>query len=195
MKYKIIYADPPWKYNDSGSEKSIDDHYKTMDTEDLIRLPVKDIADDDCALFMWVTFPKLQDGLRVMKEWGFEYKTVAFNFVKLNKDKLKPYMGMGMWTRSNSEICLLGVKGIPVRINADVQQVILSAKGEHSSKPHEAYVRIERLMGDLPRVELFARHRRSGWDALGNEVPNEVQKTIGEGSQTSSGVLVWTTKN
>jgi len=174
-KYNIIYADPAWKYNDTGSIKSIDDKYLTLETEELCKLPIQDLADKDCVLLMWVTYPKLPDGLRLMQEWGFKYKTVAFTWVKMNKDKPSPFVGMGMWTRSNAEICLLGVKGNPKRANLDVQQVILSKIRKHSQKPDEVYTRIERLMGDLPRVELFAREKREGWDVWGNQIPNSTQ--------------------
>ena len=168
--YQIIYADPAWKYNDTGSIKSIDDKYLTLDIEDLCKLPIKDLADKDCVLFMWVTFPKLKEGIKLMEEWGFKYKTVAFTWVKMNRNKPSPFVGMGMWTRSNAEICLLGVKGNPKRKNRDVQQIILSKIRKHSQKPDEVYTRIEKLMGNLPRIELFARHRRAGWDVWGNEI-------------------------
>src|SRR4030067_3278163 len=179
-QYQIIYADPAWKYNDTGSIKSIDDKYLTLDIDDLCRLPIKDLSDKDCVLFMWVTFPKLKEGIRLMEEWGFDYKTVAFTWVKMNRDKPSPFVGMGMWTRSNAEICLLGVKGNPKRINLDVQEVVLSKIRNHSQKPDEIYTRIERLMGNLPRVELFARNRRQGWDVWGNEAPNHTQAVLSD---------------
>lgn len=120
---------------------------------------------------MWATFPMLKEALEVVEAWGFVYKTVAFNWVKQNKSGEGLFMGLGNWTRSNSEICLLAVKGKPKRVNASVRSVILSPVQRHSQKPAEARDRIVDLMGDLPRIELFARETAPGWDSWGNEVP------------------------
>ena len=182
-KYQIIYADPAWSYSFSAKngQKNItgcaNQHYNTMTVKDICNLPIKELADKDCVLFIWGTMPLLKECFEVINAWGFKYKTCAFSWVKLNKDGT-PFTGMGFWTRSNMEICLLAVKGKPKRVNASVPQAILSVIGEHSAKPHEIYSRIEKLMGKLPRIELFARHKREGWDTWGNQVPKDTQKLL-----------------
>jgi len=175
-KYSIIYADPPWSYKTGHTKKwkgLAERHYETMTIKEIGKLPVEKIADKDAVLFMWVTFPCLKEGLKVIEEWGFTYKTVAFNWVKQNKKGAELFWGLGFWTRSNSEICLLATKGRPKRISASVHSVIMSPVQKHSKKPEEAKQRIVELMGDLPRIELFAREVSPGWDAWGNEVSKE----------------------
>lgn len=174
-KYQIIYADPAWSYDDKrlnggGAER----HYRTMSTEDIKNLSVNEIADDNCILFMWATFPKLQEALDVIKAWGFQYKTNAFTWVKKNKKADSLFWGMGNWTRSNAEICLLAIKGSPKRLDKGVHSVIYAPIDKHSKKPQETRDRIIRLVGDLPRVELFAREVPEGWDVWGNEVVSTV---------------------
>lgn len=171
-KYKIIYADPPWNYKDKckSGNRGAEFKYPCMTLEDIKALPVQAISDDDCVLFLWVTFPQLQEGLDVIKAWGFTYKTVAFNWVKRNKKSPTWFMGMGNWTRSNSEICLLAVKGKPKRISASVHSVLDGPIEQHSKKPNETRIRIVKLLGDLPRIELFARQSVEGWDCWGNEI-------------------------
>ena len=159
-KYSIIYADPPWAYrtySKKGQGRSAESHYPTMCIEDIKALPVGELAAKDCALFLWITFPCLCEALEVLTSWGFSYKTVAFVWVKQNRRNDDLFTGMGYWTRANAEICILATKGHPKRVDAGVRQVILSHIEEHSKKPDEARERIVRLMGDLPRVELFAR--------------------------------------
>lgn len=172
-KYSIIYADPPWNYRNRGTRAAAVKHYDTMSVEDIKRMGVGvagGIANEDCVLFMWATFPLLQDALDVINAWGFNYKTIAFNWIKQNKNGTGIFMGLGNWTRSNSEICLLATKGNPKRISNCVRSVILSPLQRHSRKPVEVRDRIVELMGDLPRIELFARETAPGWDAWGNEV-------------------------
>lgn len=173
MKYNIIYADPPWAYrtySKKGQGRSAESHYPTMCIEDIKRLPVWEISEKDCALFIWATFPCLQEALEVIRAWGFEYKTVAFVWVKKNRISDRLFWGMGYWTRSNAEICILATKGRPKRKNCGVHQVVISHIENHSKKPDEIRDRIVDLMGDLPRVELFARQTPQGWDVWGNEV-------------------------
>jgi N6-adenosine-specific RNA methylase IME4 len=171
-KYGVIYADPPWRfkaYSEAGEDRSPENHYVTMTTDDIASLPVEDIALDDCVLLMWATFPMLQDALHVIEAWGFTYKTCGFTWVKVDEDN-NPFIGMGYWTRSNAEICLLATKGNPMRMSRLVQQVIMAPRGRHSEKPMEAYERIEELVTG-PYMELFARERRrEWWDFWGNEL-------------------------
>lgn len=172
-KYGIIYADPPWNYrvySKKGLGRSAESHYPTMSIEDICALPVGEIAADNCALFMWITFPCLYEGVDVLTAWGFTYKTIAFVWVKQNKKSDSLFWGMGYWTRANVELCILATKGKPKRVSAGVHQVIMSHIEEHSKKPMEARKRIELLMGDVPRIELFAREKSAGWDVWGNEV-------------------------
>lgn len=172
-KYKVIYADPPWHYrvySQKGEGRSAENHYHTMKIEDIRSLPVETIADDDCILFLWVTFPCLLEGISVMESWGFTYKTCGFNWVKRNKKSDSFFLGLGFWTRSNSEICLLGTKGRPKRVSKAVAQVCDARIMEHSKKPDEIRDRIVELCGDVPRIELFARERYEGWDCLGDAI-------------------------
>ena len=168
--YSIIYADPPWQYQRSKVQGAAENHYPTMSIDELCALPVAEIAAPDSALFMWATFPQLPEALRLIKAWGFNYKSVAFVWLKKNKKADSWFYGLGFWTRGNAEICLLATRGHPKRQAADVHQFIISPIEAHSKKPDETRDKIISLMGDLPRVELFARQTPPGWDVWGNEV-------------------------
>ncbi len=156
-KYQIIYADPPWNYSDQGCQGTMANHYQGMKVEDICALPVRDISDENCVLFLWATYPMLQEALQVIRSWGFTYKSIAFQWIKLNRKNEKEFYGLGRWTRGNTEPCLLATKGKPKRISAKVFQIIKSPLRRHSEKPLEAKKRIIQLVGDLPRIELFAR--------------------------------------
>ena len=176
-KYKIIYADPPWSYKDKASagNRGACFKYDVMTVEDIKALPVKEIADDDCILFIWVTFPMIQEGLDTIKAWGFKYKTIGFNWVKRNKKSHSWFWGMGNLTRSNSEICLIAVKGNPKRISAGVHSIIDTPIEGHSKKPDVVRDKIIKLVGNLPRIELSARSKTDGWDVFGNEVEESIE--------------------
>ena len=174
-KYNIIYADPPWhfqNYNNDKAQTNPTRHYPTMSMKEIAELPVGDIADKDCILFMWCTDPLLDKQIPIVKEWGFTYKTVAFHWAKTNKDKRNNYYvkGTGYWTRANNEICILATKGKPKRVDGNVNRLVVSERRGHSRKPDRIRADIVRLMGDLPRIELFARQVWDGWDCWGNEV-------------------------
>jgi len=171
-KYQIIYADPPWSYNDKAlaGNRGAACKYPTQDKNWIASLPVSEIADKDCALFLWVTMPQLNICFDVIEKWGFVYKTCAFTWIKTNKKSESWFWGMGSWTRANAELCLLATKGSPKRINAGVHSVVATPIQRHSQKPDEVRQRIVKLMGDLPRIELFAREHPDGWAAWGNEV-------------------------
>lgn len=145
-----------------------------MSIEEIKALPVGELADKNCALFMWLTFPCLYEALDVLKAWGFQYKTVAFVWVKQNRKSNSLFWGMGYWTRANAELCILATRGHPKRISPRVHQIIISHVEQHSKKPDEARDRIISLMGDLPRIELFARQATKGWDVWGNEVNSDI---------------------
>jgi len=183
-KYSIIYADPPWSYRDKRDKHprisgGATVHYETMTTNDIKNLEVEKIADKNCMLFLWVTFPNLQDGLDTIKAWGFEYKTIAFNWIKYNTNEKNLFFGIGYYTKSNSEICLIGVKGKPIKISDNVSSIVFAPKEEHSRKPPEVRSKIIELCGDIPRIELFARQKYKGWDNWGNEF-NKTKNNLNE---------------
>tara|TARA_Y100001951_G_scaffold34559_1_gene27230 strand:- start:46 stop:591 length:546 start_codon:yes stop_codon:yes gene_type:complete len=171
-KYNIIYADPPYSfksYSKKGESRSAKQHYSCMGFNDICNLPVNDIADLDCVLFLWVTDPFLEKSFELIKRWNFQFKTVAFTWVKTTKIN-NFFMGLGYWTRANPEMCLLATKGNPKRISKNVKQLIIDKRREHSRKPDCVRDRIIELCGDLPRIELFARPPFvKGWDHYGNE--------------------------
>jgi len=171
-KYKVIYADPPWyfkSYSKKGEGRNATRHYSCLSLSDIILLPINSIAESDSTLIMWVTDPFLQKAFEVIEAWGFTYKTVAFTWVKQNKNNPNYFKGLGYWTRANPEMALLATKGKPKRINKDVNQLVVSPRREHSRKPDQMYEHIERLL-EGPYIELFARNKRPGWDSWGNEV-------------------------
>jgi N6-adenosine-specific RNA methylase IME4 len=184
VKYNIIYLDPAWHYNDKANagQRGAEHKYPVMKDKDLMALPVGDLAADNSAMFMWATWPKLPTALEVMSAYGFTYKTVAFNWVKLTKTGKQWHWGMGSWTRANSEPCLLGIKGKPKRHSASVHQIVyerledwntitIEAPVEaHSKKPDIVRELIVELCGDLPRIELFARQETPGWTSLGYDI-------------------------
>ena len=187
-EYRAIMADPPWRFRTWDKRKAVVSttknpgtfvsaavHYETMTTRQIATLPVDRLAATDCSLFLWVTWPNLLDGLAIIEAWGFKFKTAAFVWMKAHAGQLEMFeqsipdqMGLGYWTRANSEPCLLATRGRPKRLNADVRQAIIEPRREHSRKP-SVHARIERLVAG-PYVELFARARRPGWDVWGNEV-------------------------
>ena len=172
-KYNVIYADPPWKYKTwTEGGGTAEKHYPTMKLDDIIKMKdtIEKISDNNCILFLWVTFPCLLEGLKVMKEWGFTYKTCGFNWVKRNKKSNTFFFGMGYWTRANSELCLIGTKGIIKRKSNKVFQIVDTPIEEHSKKPDVVRDRIVELVGDIPRIELFARQTANNWDCWGNEI-------------------------
>lgn len=172
-KYSIILADPPWFYLDKANagRRGAAHKYSVMKDNDIKNLPIEKIANQDSILFLWATFPRLELALEVIKAWGFKYKTIGFGFVKMNKKQINTlFMGLGHYTRSNLEICLIATKGKPKRISKSVHSVIMGPIEKHSAKPKEVHKRITELMGDLPRIEIFGREKTSGWDVVGNEI-------------------------
>lgn len=173
-KYRIIYADPPWDglgWNNGSGHKCPARHYAVQKAEWIKTLPVQRIAKDNCALFLWVTFPNLPLGLEVIKSWGFKYSTCAFTWVKRNKSGKGYFLGCGNYTRANAELCLLATKGAMQRrvVSRSVRQVCDAPRGRHSQKPAEIRQRIVDLFGDVSRIELFARGPSEGWDVWGDQ--------------------------
>ena len=191
-KYQIIYADPPWFYNKRNLFKKdgrrnnfawgATNHYPVMKTNDICAIPVKEITDKNSILFLWATFPRLTDAIDVIRAWGFEYKTVGFVWIKMMKNGGIRMDGLGNYTMSNAEVCLIGKKGKISRRKTGIKQIVLHPKMEHSRKPVEVRKRIVELMGDLSRIELFARKEDTlfelkdweGWDVWGNEVESDI---------------------
>lgn len=166
MKYKLLVADPPWLYrnkNTGGSMKSGSAaKYPTLTTDEICKLPISCVCDRDCVLFLWVTNPMLEDGLRVMREWGFKYKTMV------TWRKIMSW-GMGYWFRGQTEHCLLGVKGKVKAFRIQKANFIQSKVRKHSQKPEEFF----ELIKDVelkPRLEIFATSKREGWDAAGFDI-------------------------
>jgi N6-adenosine-specific RNA methylase IME4 len=163
MKYGAILADPPWDFRVwSAKGKGRSPAYSTISFENLSVLPVAERAASNAALFLWVVDSHLPVALALIEAWGFVYKTIGMVWIK-------PSIGMGYWTRKESEICLLATRGKPKRVNADVRQVIQAPRRQHSRKPDDIYKRIERLV-DGPYLEMFARQRWPDWDQWGDQV-------------------------
>jgi len=185
-KYDVIYADPPWDYNgklqfDKTSKdvnnidlsrkifiSSASFKYPTLKLDELKRLKLQEIAKDDCLLFMWTSNPHLAQAIELAEAWGFEYRTVAFVWDKMNHNP-------GQYTLSNCELCLVFKKGkIPTPRGArNIQQLVRSKRNGHSEKPIEVMQRIEKMFPTQDKIELFARKKFDGWDVWGLDVFNE----------------------
>ena len=174
-KYNIIYIDPPWKYKENWGNGAVKHHYPTMKFEDIKKLKIQNLADDNCHIYLWVTNPFIQEGLELIKVWGFNYKQIV-TWIKTKKGK--PMMGLGYYFRVCTEHCIFAVKGKLPRLDKSIKNIIFSEQTKHSTKPPEFRNIIIRHSGDLPRIELFARERVKGWDTWGNEVPNEEQEVL-----------------
>lgn len=175
-KYQIIYADPPWSYQNGGvPQGGVNAQYPTMKLQDIKNLPIEELADDNCVLLLWATFPQLQEALDVIKAWGFTYKTLGFSWLKTNKDG-SPFFGIGYYAKSNQEVCLLGVRGKAhsLVISNSVSSFVSTGRTKHSEKPQIFREKIIELFGDRPRIELFAREKKDGWDVWGNEVESDI---------------------
>jgi len=180
-KYQIIYADPPWSYyNDTSAKYDCTTvkgmrrpPYMVMGTTEIMSLPVDTITDDNAILFIWSTDYHLEKCMQVINAWGFQYKTVGFAWSKKTKEN-KQVCFMGAYTmKSGIELCLLATKGKDAHKlvkKHNVRAYIESPRLEHSKKPSEVRHRIVELVGDIPRIELFARQKNEGWDVWGNEV-------------------------
>lgn len=177
--YAAIVADPPWRFPYWDKRTSVGrtakSHYDTMTLEDIAALPISNLAAPDCVLFLWSCWPMLEDAWKVIAAWGFTYKTCAFSWTKAHAGQIEMFrddadvqVGLGYWTRANSEPCLLATRGNPKRLHADVRQGIIEPRRAHSRKPDCVHSRIERLVAG-PYLELFARQERPGWTVWGNE--------------------------
>lgn len=175
-KYRVIYADPPWRYNDKtlrfaekrrAGSSGVESHYNSMDLYDIILSihPLQLQFADDCYLFLWATNPLLKEAFEVMEGWGFQYKTTL--------TWVKPSIRMGYYFRGRTEHLLFGTKGKPGRLKSQsLGNVIEAPVTKHSEKPEKFYELIEAAC-DGPYLEMFARRRRHGWDVWGDQAPTE----------------------
>lgn len=186
--YAAIVADPPWHFrartplqmSNWTSRRDAEKHFTVMGTEDIMRLPVRDLAAPDAHLFLWVTGPCLPQAFEVIHAWGFRYSAVAFTWVKLKRShnphqlRVLPSMehdlhvGLGLTTRKNAEFCLLARRGNARRLSKKVREIIMAPVREHSRKPDEAFARVEQYCAG-PYADLFSRESRPGWTCWGNE--------------------------
>lgn len=176
-QFPAIYADPPWKFltrSPRGEGRSASEHYATRTIESICALPVAQLAAKDAVLFLWTVDwdADLTMARALMSAWGFEHKTTAFTWAKLNPSGEGFHMGQGYWTRANPETCLLATRGNPKRLNADVRQLMVSPVMEHSRKPDEIHERIERLVAG-PYLELYGRRPRDNWTVWGDQISRE----------------------
>jgi N6-adenosine-specific RNA methylase IME4 len=184
---KVVYVDVPSEfevYSGKGKQRAAERYYDTMTPDALKAMAplVQALAADGCALLYWTTGPQMKHALDIVEAWGFTFKTLGFVWVKTNPSSgtrdLKDlshddlHWGMGYTTRANVEVVVLATRGAPMRLAADVHQVVIAPVGEHSEKPEEVARRIERLYPG-PYLELFARRERDGWKTWGDELrPN-----------------------
>ena len=182
-EYQIIYADPPWHYNDRRNKGTrfcggAMNYYPVLKTPQICGIPVQKWAAPNSVLLMWATWPNLPEALKVIEAWEFAFKTLGFLWVKTNRKNGEPFFGIGYYSKSNSEPCLLATRGTPMKpITNGISQILeapgsllVSPREEHSKKPDLARQKIVELFGDVPRLEMFARDRSPGWDAWGNEI-------------------------
>lgn len=183
MKYNVITLDPPWPFEvwskATGNGRSAESHYRTMTWADLQSLgsSINSVAADDCALFLWACRPSQHQALdMVLNHWNeglpkkaqWKYKTEVFTWVKTTS-KGNPSIGLGYWSRANTEPVFLFTRGKVTRLAKNVPQVIMAPLARHSAKPEEMQNRVERLVSG-PYLELFGRRRRDGWQVVGNEL-------------------------
>lgn len=183
MKYDVILADPPWHFRNFSADapgmihersRGAAKHYGTMLTKDICKLEIP--ATDNAVLFLWACWPLLPDAMQVIEAWGFEYKSLAWTWIKANKTGWGFFTGMGYYTRANSEPCLLATRGRPSKPkNRSILSLIYAPVMQHSRKPDEQYRKIEALYPKANYLEMFARRKRPGWDTWGNEVPNDIE--------------------
>jgi len=166
-KYRVIYADPPWKYGNmqhskDEQETTLDTHYPTMEIDELCALPIKDLSAPNSVLFLWTTSPLLEKSFEVINAWGFDYKS------SMIWDKMKH--NVGYYVSVRHEFLLICTKGscLPTSktLTNSVQHI---ERTKHSQKPQEFYQIIE-TMYEPPYIELFAREPRKGWSAWGNQL-------------------------
>jgi N6-adenosine-specific RNA methylase IME4 len=191
--YGAILADPPWSYLTWGGDQTVPHRteeapYTTMMTDELKSLPVASLAKDDCVLFLWTISSNLEQAFPLANAWGFQYKAKVFEWFKRTNDGKSFRMGMGKWSRQETETCLLFTRGKPKRLSGGVRQVIESVPRGHSRKPDEQYDRIRKLVAG-PYLELFAKYRKVGWSGWGNEYPDALEQARDQNTAARNRVM------
>lgn len=194
--FGAILSDPPWHFQTWNNGRWKGDgkiftpakapEYHTMSVDQIAEMPIAQLAHKDCVLFIWGIWSMLPEALRVIGAWGFKYKSCAFNWTKADvtqidmfRDDASTQLGLGYWTRQDSEYCLLATRGNPKKKSCSVHQGIIERRREHSRKPDCVYERIERLVAG-PYLELFARQTRPNWSSWGNEVGKFDRRTTAD---------------
>lgn len=177
MPYDIVLIDPPWSY--AGQQDkwgAAAKFYPTMSNEELLAFPAYDWLSPKGIMFVWATSPRLDFAIDCIRAWGLTYRGVAFNWIKTKKDGI-PVGAQGVRpsiVKPTSELVLAASRvktGRPMKLfDESIRQIVLAPKQEHSRKPDAIHESIERMYPDASKIELFARRRREGWDAWGNEV-------------------------
>ena len=180
-EYSVILADPPWYYNNRATRASADKHYPTMTMEETKALPVRDLGAMPCVLFLWVTWPNMPAAFDLLDAWHFEYKTLAWEWLKTYSDGKTHVIGLGNYTRANVEPCILAFKKKVSRgkimrpDDKSIRNILIAKRRRHSQKPDEQYDRIERMYPDMPKIELFARQPWPGWECWGDDVEGSIK--------------------
>jgi len=197
-KYSVALIDPPWEFktwSDKGKGRSPENHYPVLDLAELKTLKVLDILEPDAAVFMWAIPPGIEQAFELVRAWNkrattkaseLTFRTFGFFWVKTGKDPAAKLakaealsledingvlsMGLGYYTRANCEPCLLFVRGSMPPASRGVKNTVIAERMAHSAKPTVFYERIEEMYPDAAKIEIFARSRRPGWDAIGNEI-------------------------
>lgn len=183
MKFDIIYADPPWSFkvwNKKGKTRTAESYYDTMSNEELYKLKVSELSNDNAVLLLWVPNSHLESGLNLIKNWGFVFKTIGFIWVKTTKNG-KYHFGMGHYTRPSCEVCLIAIKGKGLKRELkNIRQLVISQIMKHSKKPSEVRSKIKQLFGNNKNyLEMFATEKCNGWTSIGNEISNlDIRKEI-----------------
>lgn len=198
-QFKVIYADPCWAYyGDPDKDQAAGKHYNTLPYEELVKLSVRNLVDGHGVIFMWATGPKLAEAIDLMRAWGFHYRGIAYVWIKTRRDGTFIH-GQGVrpsFVKPTTEIVIVGStqpKGrtlplhtekqsqlifSPIEELVEGQETICAPRGKHSEKPAEVRTRIEELLGDTPRIELFAREQAPGWEAWGLEVDSPMEARL-----------------
>lgn len=193
--YQVVLADCPWFYNKRNNPQTkfgggAGAYYPLMTHAQICAVPVSTWVGDNAVLFLWTTGPRLLEAMAVIQAWGFSYATVGFVWVKTNKScpppmpslqsvfplpPARPFFGIGYYSKSNAELCLLATRGKPPKPETDhVSQIVIAPRQEHSRKPDDVQFRIEAMYPKAKKLELFARRQRSGWTCVGKDIDGKI---------------------
>jgi len=178
MNYKVIYADPPWRFANTATRAAAENHYDTMSDIQIRDLPVHTLSDENACLYLWTPNSFLETALEVMKRWGFNYK-LPVTWCKITEGTVNARIGLGNYYRNSTEHLLFGIKGRIKPNKRNLPTFVLLPQDRHSAKPKYFYHMIE-AFSDGPYVELFARSKRQDWSTWGNEVDSDIVLQQGE---------------